>query len=81
MRLPRTDRDEVDELLGVTNPHAALLMANGSVRTGLGEILVAQWGRVGMMNPQMSYEAWCRRAARVVHTIQPIGPDAVVGAG
>jgi hypothetical protein len=67
MRVPKMTWTEAGDEIRFPGRHAAVLMANGSVQTGDGQVLVAQWGIAGMMNPQASYEAWCRRAARAVH--------------
>ena len=46
----------------------AVLMADGSVRTRDGELLVELWGSAEIGERRTRYEAWCRRAARAVHT-------------
>jgi hypothetical protein len=69
MRLPAINWTKVAESFVAADPvaYAALLMADGSIQTGEGEMLVAQPESADPVDRRERYDAWCRRAGRAVH--------------
>ena len=69
MRLPAINWTKVAESFVAADPvaYAALLMADGSIQTGEGEMLVAQPESADQVDRHERYEAYCRRAGRAVH--------------
>jgi hypothetical protein len=68
MRLPAINWMKVAESLAASDPYAAALMADGSIQTYGGEMLVAQSASAEAVDRQERYEAWCRRGGRAIHT-------------
>jgi hypothetical protein len=69
MRLPRINWIRIAENLAASDPYAAALMADGSIQTHGGQMLVTQPGPVETGDPEARYEAWCRRAGRAVQPL------------
>jgi hypothetical protein len=71
MRLPAINWTKVAESFVAADPvaYAALLMADGSIQTGEGEMLVAQPDSSDPVDRHQRYDAWCRRAGRAVHPV------------
>ncbi len=72
MRLPRINWMKIAENMAAADPYAyaALLMEDGSIQTGSGQVLAAPGAS---KDRQTRYEAWCRRAGRAVHTAPAAG--------
>lgn len=72
MRLPKINWAKAAESLAAADPYVytAMLMADGSIRTGAGEKLVAAPETTDATDRRERYEAWCRRAGRSVHPDQ-----------
>lgn len=71
MRLPAINWTKVVQSFVAADPvaYAALLMADGSIQTGEGEMLVAQPESADPVDRHERYDAWCRRAGRAVHPV------------
>jgi hypothetical protein len=69
MRLPAINWTRIAESFVAADPvaYAALLMADGSIQTGEGQMLVAQPDSADAVDRHERYEAYCRRAGRAVH--------------
>jgi hypothetical protein len=67
MNLPRINWTKVAEHLAASDPYAAVLLADGSIRTTEGELLAARPATTEPAARQARYEAWCRRGGRAVH--------------
>ena len=70
MRLPAINWTKLAESLAASDPYAyaAVLVADGSIQTGEGQMLVAPRGSAETADRDAGYEAWCRRAGRAIHT-------------
>jgi hypothetical protein len=73
MRMPRINWTKVAESLAASDPYAAVLLADGSIRTGEGELLAARSESAEPAERQARYEAWCRRGGRAVHAAPAAG--------
>ncbi len=73
MNLPRINWTKIAESLAAADPYAAVLMADGSIQTQDGHMLVAPRGTAEMVERQARYEQWCRRAGRAVHPTPAMG--------
>ena len=69
MRLPRINWTRIAEDLAACDPYTAALMADGSIQTHGGQVLVAQPDSSEAVDRQARYEAWCRRAGRAIRTV------------
>jgi len=69
MRLPQINWIRIAENLAASDPYAAALMADGSIQTYGGQMLVAQPGLGDTGDPEARYQAWCRRGGRAVHPL------------
>jgi hypothetical protein len=69
MRLPHINWTRVAEHLAASDPYAAMLMADGSIKTYGGEMLLAEPASAERVDGQARYEAWCRRAGRAIHPV------------
>jgi hypothetical protein len=69
MRLPRINWTKVGEHLAASDPYAAVLLADGTIKTRQGETLLTPAEATEYVDRQARYEAWCRRGARA---IQPV---------
>ncbi len=68
MRLPRINWIKIAENMAAADPYAAALMADGSIQSYGGEMLVPEPASADPADRQGRYEAWCRRGGRAVHT-------------
>ena len=75
MRLPAINWTKVAESFVAADPvaYAALLMADGSIQTGEGQLLVAPHGPAETDDRNARYEAWCRRAGRAIQPVPAAG--------
>ena len=75
MRLPAINWRKVAENFATADPYAyaALLMADGSIQTREGEMLVVQPESADAVDRRERYEAYCRRAGRAVHAVPASG--------
>jgi hypothetical protein len=69
MRLPRINWTRIAENLAASDPYAAALMADGSIQTHGGQVLLAQPESAEAVDRQARYDAWCRRGGRAIHTV------------
>lgn len=77
MRLPRINWIRLAENLAASDPYAAALMADGSIRTYGGEMLVPEPAPTETVDRQARYEAWCRRGGRAVRPVSAARPTTV----
>jgi hypothetical protein len=77
MRLPHINWIRLAENFAASDPYAAALMADGSIRTYGGELLVPEPAPTETVDRQARYEAWCRRAGRAVHPAPAARPSIV----
>jgi hypothetical protein len=68
MTLPHINWTKVAEHLAASDPYAAVLMADGSISTQEGTIIVAGPDTPQTVDPEARYEAWCRRGGRAIHS-------------
>jgi hypothetical protein len=69
MRLPHINWTRVAEHIAASDPYTAMLMADGSIQTHGGEMLLAEPASAERVDRQARYEAWCRRAGRAIHPV------------
>jgi hypothetical protein len=67
MRLPRINWIKLGENLAACDPYAAALMADASIQTHGGQMLVAQPRSATEDDRQERYEVYYRPAGRAVH--------------
>ena len=77
MRFPQINWIRLAENFAASDPYAAALMADGSIRTYGGEMLVAEPASPETVDPQARYEDWCRRAGRAVRPVPAARPAIV----